>query len=391
MDLHEYQAKELLLKYKIPLPPFQVIDKLELVDASIDALKTDQVVIKVQIHAGGRGKAGGVKLAKTRQEAKEHVKNLLGMRITNAQTGANGVVAEKLLISPISKFKKEYYLAAAVDRKNAKAIIIASPEGGMDIEEVAAKRPEAILTCPIPLDGVMHSYHLWEIANFMGWKGTLRTNGMEIVKNIGKAFMELDASLIEINPLVSLENDTLYALDAKISIDDNALFRHKTLADLYDVTQISSLESIARHYDLSYIALDGEIGCMVNGAGLAMATMDIIEYHGGRPSNFLDVGGSADSKKVAEAFKIILSDINVKAVLVNIFGGIMNCETLAVGIISAATGQKLQVPVIVRMEGTHVEEGKALLVASGLKIQIATSLNEAAELAVKAVNYAHTN
>lgn len=391
MNLHEYQTKELLAKYKIPVPPFRVIDNLNDLNAALDDLMTDQVVIKVQIHAGGRGKAGGVKIAKNREEAKTHVENLLGMKIVNNQTGDSGVIAEKLIISPLSVFKKEYYLGAVVDRKRAEAVIIASPEGGVEIEEVAAKNPKAIITCPIPLDGVIPSYHLWEIANFMGWKGNLRARGMELIRSLGKAFMDLDATLLEINPLVSLEDETLLALDAKLSIDDNALFRHKLLADLYDTHQISPLEQIARLYDLSYIALNGEIGCMVNGAGLAMATMDIIEFHGGQPANFLDVGGGAGKEKVAEAFKIILSDPKVKAILINIFGGIMNCETLAAGIISAAKEQNLKVPVIVRMEGTHVEEGKALLAASGLKIQIADTLNDAAQMAVKAVDYAHLN
>jgi succinyl-CoA synthetase beta subunit len=391
MNLHEYQAKQILSKYKIPIPPFVVIKDLSELDLALETLGTNEVVIKVQIHAGGRGKAGGVKLAKTRQEAKEHVQKMLGMRIVNKQTGENGVVSEQLLITPTSTYVKEYYLGAAIDRKNGRAVIIASPEGGVEIEEVAEKNPAAILTCPIPLDGNMRTYHLWEIANFMGWKGNLRTSGMELVKHLGKAFMDLDATLVEINPLVSLKDETLLALDAKLTIDDNALFRHKALADLYDPTLMSSLESIARLYDLSYVALNGEIGCMVNGAGLAMATLDIIEIHGGKPANFLDVGGGADQKKVAEAFKIILSDPKVKAILVNIFGGIMNCEILAEGIISAATEQKLKVPVIVRMEGTHVEQGKEMLKASGLRIEIANSLNEAAEMAVKSVNYAHIN
>lgn len=387
MNLHEYQAKKLLEKYKIPSPPFHVMTKMNELDGILDELKTDQVVIKVQIHAGGRGKAGGVKIARNREEAHAHAKALLGMKIVNEQTGPEGVIAEKLLVSPLHKFLKEYYLGATVDRKNGKAVLIVSPEGGMEIEEIAKQKPDAILTCPIPLDGVMHEYDLWNLVNFLDWKGSFREKGMELLRGIGKAFMEMDATLLEINPLVTLEDGTLLALDAKLAIDDNALFRHKSLADLYDTHQISSLESIARHYDLSYIALNGEIGCMVNGAGLAMATMDIIEYHGGKPANFLDVGGGASKEKVAEAFKIILSDSKVKAILINIFGGIMNCETLSSGIVSAAKDLHLKVPVIVRMEGTHVEEGKQILANSGLTIQIADSLNEAAEKAVQAVKH----
>lgn len=389
MNLHEYQAKELLLKYQIPSPPFQVIEKMADINGALKYLKSDKVVLKVQIHAGGRGKAGGVKLAKNKVEAEWHAKNMLGMRIINEQTGSRGVTVQKLLISPVVEYEKEYYLGAIVDRKNAKCILIVSPFGGMEIEEVAKNHPEALLTCPIPLDGNIAAYHLWEMANFLGWKGHLRANGMEIMRQIGKAFIELDASLIEINPLVSLPDNTLSALDAKLSIDDNALFRHLTLADLYDTDQVSSLESMARKYDLSYIALEGDIGCMVNGAGLAMATMDIIEIHGGRPANFLDVGGGADREKVREAFKIIMADSKVKAILINIFGGIMNCETLALGIVDAIKEQKLSVPVIVRMEGTHVELGKKIIKSSGLKIHIAEDLNDAALLAINRVKNAY--
>lgn len=388
MNLHEYQAKQLLEKFHIDFPIFRVIESIDELEGALDQLHTDQVVLKVQIHAGGRGKAGGVKIAKNREEARVHAKNLLGMKIVNAQTGEEGVIARKLLISPLINYVKEYYVGATIDRKNGQAVLIVSSEGGMEIEEVAKEKPEAILTCPIPLDGAIYNYHLWEMANFLGWKDKTRQHGMALLKGIGKAFMEMDAVLLEINPLVVLENGSLMCLDAKLVIDDNALFRHKNLADLYDNDQISSLESISRHYDLSYVALHGEIGCMVNGAGLAMATMDIIEYYGGKPANFLDVGGGASREKVAEAFKIILSDPKVKVILINIFGGIMNCETLAAGIITAAREQKLKVPIIVRMEGTHVEEGKKMLENSGLSIQITKSLDEAAK---KSVDYAHSH
>jgi succinyl-CoA synthetase beta subunit len=341
------------------------------------------VVLKVQIHAGGRGKAGGVRIAKDADSSKEAAKNMLGMTIVNAQTGPKGAKAESLLISPLFNFQKEYYLGAIVDRKKAQAVLIASPYGGVDIETIAHDHPEAILQVPIEQDGRVYSYHLWELAKFMGWKGNLQEHGMRLARHLGRAFMELDASLIEINPLVALEDDSLLALDVKMSIDDNALFRHHEIAAQFDDHQIPPMEAIARHHGLSYIAFDGDIGCIVNGAGLAMATLDIIEYYGGHPANFLDIGGGASQEKVAEGFKIILSDPLVRVILVNIFGGIMNCETLAKGMIAAIPSQRTSIPLIVRMEGTHVDEGKKLLLESGLKIHIANSLAEAAEMSVK--------
>lgn len=385
MNLHEFQAKQILLKYGIPCPPFQVASSLEELEKALQLLGQEKVVLKVQVHAGGRGKAGGVLIVDSHEMALEKGKQLFGMHLINAQTGKEGVFVEKLLISPVAKYLKEYYLGAVIDRKRASAVLIASPEGGMEIEEVAKRSPEAILKLPIPLDGNLRSYHLWEVAKFMGWDGKLRDEGMKLVKQVAKCFIDLDASLLEINPLVSMPDDTLLALDAKLAIDDNALFRHKELSEAFDFKQLSKSEALAREFDLAYVSLEGDIGCMVNGAGLAMATMDIIEHYGGRPANFLDVGGGASVEKIAGAFKIIVSDPKVKVILVNIFGGIMNCETLAKGLISAASNQST--PIIVRMEGTHVEQGKALLNASSLKIELANSLASAAEMAVK---YAHS-
>lgn len=382
MNLHEFQAKEILSKYGILCPAFHVISSLEELDEALSTLNTDQVVIKVQVHAGGRGKAGGVVIAKDRKEAREKAKNLFGMRLINAQTGKQGVIVEKLLVSPLATYLKEYYLGAAIDRKQGCAILIASPQGGMEIEEIAKKTPEAILKCPIPLDGNLRSYQCLEVAKFMGWEGPLREEGIDLVKRVGKCFMELDASLLEINPLVSMPDGGLLALDAKIAIDDNALYRHKNLAAAFDSRQLSPQEALAREFDLAYVALEGNIGCMVNGAGLAMATMDIIEYYGGKPANFLDVGGGASVDKISEAFKIIAADPQVKVILVNIFGGIMNCETLAKGLINAAGNQTI----IMRMEGTHVDEGKALLKNSSLNIHYANSLAEGAEMAVQYAN-----
>lgn len=384
MNLHEYQAKEILKRYGIPIPPFAVIATVNELDAALKALGTEEVVVKIQVHAGGRGKAGGVKIAKGREAIRSAAKELIGFKLVNQQTGPDGVISEKVLISPISPIKKEYYLGAVIDRKSGKALLIATPEGGMEIEEVAKKHPEKILKIPIPLDGKLKNYKLWEVAKFMGWKEE-REEGMHIVRQLAKAFMELDASLLEINPLVTDGKGSIIALDAKLAIDENALFRHKEIAEHFDNSQLPKLEAEAKKYDLNYIALDGQIGCMVNGAGLAMATMDIIEYYGGKPANFLDVGGGATKERVAQGFKILLSDPKVKAILVNIFGGIMNCGTLAEGIIEACREVNLRVPLIVRMEGTNVEQGRKLLAESKLKITVAKDLAEAAQESVKAV------
>ncbi len=384
MDIHEFQAKEILKKYGIPIPNFAVVSSLEQVHAAIDAMGLEKAVIKVQVHAGGRGKAGGVKLAKNRQEILDYSKQLLGMRIVNNQTGKEGIVAHQLLISPLVDYRKEYYLGAVIDRKQAQAVIIASPEGGMDIEEVAHKYPDKILKMILSPEGHLKDYHFLELNNLMGWKGSLAEQGKHIVQALAKAFVETDATLLEINPLVVTFDEKLVALDAKLSIDDNALYRQPMAQQYYDPTQLNKFEAKANENHLAYIALDGEIGCMVNGAGLAMATMDIIKHYGGTPANFLDVGGGASQEKVAEGFKIILSDPKVKAILVNIFGGIMNCATLASGIIEAAKQLQVKVPLVVRMEGTNVEQGRKLLADSGLNIVISHSLAEAAEKVVKA-------
>ena len=385
MNIHEYQAKEILAGYGIPIPPFGVASKHHEIESIIHRLGLKEAVIKIQVHAGGRGKAGGVKFAKTPEEILSVATHLLGMKMVNNQTGKEGVIAHKVLISKPLDIKKEYYLGAIVDRGRAEPILIASTEGGMEIEEVAAKHPEKILTLPIGLDGKVKPFHLLRLVNFMGWEGEKAKQGKEIAVGVARAFIESDGSLLEINPLVEDPKGHLWALDAKLSLDDNALFRHPELAALYDPTQQSKNEVMAKEFDLAYIALDGNIGCMVNGAGLAMATMDIIHYYGGKPANFLDVGGGASKEKVAEGFKIILRDPQVKAILVNIFGGIMNCATLAEGIIDAASELSLHVPLVVRMEGTHVEQGKKLLQESGLPITTADTLEEAAKKSVAAL------
>lgn len=384
MNTHEYQAKKVLERFGIPVPKYTIISSQEEIESAIDAMGLESAVVKVQVHAGGRGKAGGVKLAKSRAEIVKYANELLGMRIVNNQTGKEGVVAHKVLISPLSPIKKEYYMGAIIDRAEAQAVLMLSPEGGVDIEEVAEKSPEKIMKLPIDLSGAFPRNLLEEMAHFMGWEGETARQGMKLAENLAEAFIKTDASLLEINPLVETPEGNLVALDAKLSIDDNAIFRQKEIADFYDPSQLPANEVSAHENDLAYVALDGEIGCMVNGAGLAMATMDIIHYHGGNPANFLDVGGGATKEKVAEGFKILLSDPKVKAILVNIFGGIMNCQTIAEGIIAAAKELSVKVPLVVRMEGTNVEEGRKMIADSGLDIILAKSLTEAAVEAVKA-------
>lgn len=384
MNTHEYQAKILLRKYGVPITDFAVVSDFSEVETVISEMGLDKAVLKVQVHAGGRGKAGGVKLAKNHTEILNYAKMLLGLKIINNQTGKEGVVASQILISPLTNYAREFYVGAVIDRQNAQAVLMISPEGGVDIEEVAEKKPDRILKIPITLEGKLRQYHLLEIVKFMGWKGEIAKQGIKIVSGIAKMFVETDASLLEINPLVETDDGRLLALDAKLAIDDNALYRQPEIAKFYDPSQSPPNEILAKEHDLAYVALDGEIGCMVNGAGLAMATMDMIYYHGGRPANFLDVGGGASQQKVAEGFKILLSDPNVKGILVNIFGGIMNCETLAAGIITAANEQKLHVPLVVRMEGTNVELGRQMLADSGLNIIIADDLTKAAEKVINA-------
>jgi succinyl-CoA synthetase beta subunit len=384
MNIHEFQTKEILSRYGIPVPDYAVASTLEEVNSALDILGLQEAVVKIQVHAGGRGKAGGVKLAKSRAEILKQAQSLLGMKLVNQQTGSEGVVAERILISPLVKYKKEFYVGAVIDRQRAQGVLILSPEGGVEIEEVAKTHPEKVLTVPLTLEGKLRGYQHVQIAKFMGWKGRTAEQGKLLLNHLGKAFVETDASLLEINPLVETPEGDLVALDAKLSVDENALFRQPILRAFYDPAQIPTQEAQAKKFDLAYVALDGEIGCMVNGAGLAMATMDIIHHFGGKPANFLDVGGGATQERVAEGFKIILGDPKVKAIFVNIFGGIMNCLTLAAGIVAAASELQVKVPLIVRMEGTNVEQGKKLLADSGLNIQIANSLNDGAQKVVAA-------
>ncbi|PCI77901.1 ADP-forming succinate--CoA ligase subunit beta [Candidatus Aerophobetes bacterium] len=385
MDTHEYQAKVILERYGLPIPQYGIAKNLDEAKKVIQDLNLSSAVVKIQVHAGGRGKAGGVKFAKTPEEILSFSEKLIGMKMVNNQTGPAGIVANSVLIADPIDIKKEFYLGAIIDRENAQAMIIASPEGGMNIEEVAEKYPEKILKIPIGLDGSLKSYHVMRFVKFMGFEKEARKQGAHIVKALAKAFIETDASLLEINPLVEDEEGKLHAIDAKLSVDENALFRQKEIASFYDATQIPNNEVEAALHDLAYIALEGDIGCMVNGAGLAMATMDIIELYGSKPANFLDVGGGANKEKVAAGFKIILSDPSVKAIFVNIFGGIMDCQTIAEGVIAAAKDLSVKVPLIVRLEGNNVEKGRETLKQSGLDIIAADSMNDGAKKAVASV------
>ncbi len=381
MNIHEYQAKELLKRYHIPVPEYIVIRHLE----ELKELNLDEAVVKIQVHAGGRGKAGGVKFAKSLQEIKEVTRRLLGMKMCNNQTGPQGVIANAVILSKPVDIDKEYYLAAIIDRAKKQMILIASTEGGMDIEEVAEKHPEKILTLPISLPGKLRMYQIVAFNKFMGFKGDVAKQAAKIIQNLVKAFYELDASILEINPLVLTPSQQLVALDAKFGIDDNALFRHPLIAEMRDPSQYSSAVNAAFENDLSYVSLDGNIGCMVNGAGLAMATMDIIQHEGGKPANFLDVGGSATKERIAFGFEMILSDPQVKGILVNIFGGIVSCKMIAEGIIHVVKERKIKIPIVVRLEGTHVKEGEQLLEDCGLEIIAAVDLLDAAKKIVAQV------
>ena len=385
MNIHEYQAKEILKEYQIPIPEFRIVRAIQEVDQALNELQVEQAVVKIQVHAGGRGKAGGVKIGKSKEDIKKLVDHMLGMKIVNEQTGPKGIVAHEVMISKLVDIQKEYYLGCVINREKAEATLIASSEGGMEIEEVAKHSPHKILTLPIDIQYGIRSYHLVELAKFLGWSKEQSALGMKVAKSLAQVFMDKDASLLEINPFVLTKQGEFLALDAKLAVDDNALFRQKKIESYFDATQVSESERAAKEHDLAYIALEGNIGCMVNGAGLAMATMDIIHHFGGKPANFLDVGGSATKEKVAQGFKIILSDPSVKAILVNIFGGIMNCATIAEGIIHAVKEVGIKVPLIVRLEGTNVKEGKRILKESGLKIIAAEDLKDAAIKATSAL------
>ena len=385
MNIHEHQAKELLKKYGANVPngvfALTVKDILE----KAKNLNSQKLVLKAQIHAGGRGKAGGVKILNDISELEKESNNLLGKKLITHQTGPSGKIVKRLYVEEPSDIDKEFYLSCLVDRGSSKIAFISSDQGGMDIEEVAKKNPNKINTIKVDFNKSISDLDCEKVIKIFDLKTDQSLEAMNIVKSIYKLFIDLDASMVEINPLILTKQGKIICLDAKINFDDNALFRHPEISALRDLNEEDPTEIEASKYDLSYIKLDGSIGCMVNGAGLAMATMDIIKLYGEEPANFLDVGGGASKEKVSEALKIIISDKNVKGILINIFGGIMKCDVLAQGVVDAAKEVKINVPLVVRLAGTNFEKGKDILDRSGLKIISATDLNSAAEKIVNEI------
>ncbi len=389
MKIHEYQAKTILARYGVPVPRGEVANTLpEAVDAARTLLANGAtgVVVKAQIHAGGRGKGGGVKVVKSLNDAELAAKAILGMQLITHQTGPVGQKVQRLLIEETAAIDRELYLGIVLDRETGKLVFMASQAGGMEIEEVAAKDPKAIFKETIdPVIGLA-AYQGRKLAFALGLKSSQINQAVVFFQSLYKAFTETDASLLEINPFITTKDDKLFALDAKMTFDDNALFRHPDIKALRDVAEEDPLEVEASKYALNYIKLDGSIACMVNGAGLAMATMDIIQYAGGSPANFLDVGGGATQEQIEHAFEILLSDKNVKAIFINIFGGILRVDRLATGVVAAARNLGVTIPIVLRLEGTNVKEGRKILEDSGLNFQVGATMKEAADLVVKAAS-----
>ena len=384
MNLHEYQSKELFAEFGIPVPRGIAATTAEEAENAARELGGELWVVKAQIHAGGRGKAGGVKLTRSAQEAGQFAAEMLGQRLATYQSGPDGLPVNVVYVEEGSKIARELYLSVLVDRELGQVTFIASAAGGMDIEQVAAETPEQIVTVAIePLAGVQ-KLQIAELSAGLGLDESQNAQFADLVSRLYKLFIECDASLVEVNPLIVTEDGDVLSLDAKINIEENSLFRQERLVELRDLSQEDDMEREAAEHDLNYVSLDGNIACMVNGAGLAMATMDLIKLHGGEPANFLDVGGGATSDRVAEAFKLILSNDNVAAILVNIFGGIVRCDLIAEGIVSAVKEVGVSIPVIVRLEGTNVIRGRQLLASSGLDIIAADDLTDAAQKAVAA-------
>ena len=385
MNIHEHQAKEILKKYGAKVPrgvfAFKVEDLLE----KANNLKKEKYVLKAQIHSGGRGKAGGIKLVNNLDELEKEAENLIGKTLVTNQTGANGRKVSRLYVEEVSEINKEFYLSCLVDRASSKITFISSDQGGMDIEEVAQNNPEKIITTKVEFHNQIPDGDCKKIIEIFNLNKEAHNDAIKLIQSIYKMFIELDASLVEINPLILTKDNQIVCLDAKMKFDDNAIFKHPEIKELRDLNEEEETEIEASKYDLAYIKLDGNIGCMVNGAGLAMATMDIIKLYGEEPANFLDVGGGASKEKVSAAFKIILSDKNVKGILINIFGGIMRCDVLAKGLVEAAREIKINVPLVVRLAGTNFKEGKEILENSGLEIISASDLGDAAKKIVEAI------
>ncbi len=388
MNIHEYQAKSVLQEFGLPVPKGYPAFSVDEAVAAAEKLGGPVWVVKAQIHAGGRGKGGGVKVVKSIDEVREEAGNILGMQLVTHQTGPEGKQVNRLYIEDGSQIARELYLSVLVDRATSRVAFIASTEGGMDIEQVAAETPEKIITITVdPATGIS-GFHGRDIAFGLKLEGDQIKQCSRLIGNLYRCFMQKDASLLEINPLVVTNDGNLVCLDAKMNFDSNALYRHPEIMEMRDLEEEDPAEIKASEFDLNYIKLDGQIGCMVNGAGLAMATMDIIKLYGSEPANFLDVGGGATTEKVTEAFKIILSDSNVQGILVNIFGGIMRCDVIAEGVVAAAREVSLEVPLVVRLEGTNVEKGKEIMKNSGLPIIAADDLDDAAQKIVEAVKEA---
>ena len=384
MNVHEYQAKKLLSDFGVRVPGGQVVFSADEVSEVLDTLDSAKYVVKAQIHAGGRGKGGGIKVVDNSHDAMAAADEIIGMNLVTHQTGPEGKTVGSVLIEEASSIEKEFYLGMVIDRSREKVVVMGSPEGGVEIEEVAARSPEKIIKEHVDISLGIQPYQCRKIAYFMGLEGGAVRQAVSFISSLYRVFIEKDCSLAEINPLVLTSDGNVVALDAKINFDDNALFRHRDIAGLRDRDEEDPLELEASDAGISFVKLDGNIGCLVNGAGLAMATMDIIKHHGGEPANFLDVGGGATTEQVTKAFKMILSDENVKAIFVNIFGGIMKCDTIADGILEAASEVGINVPLVVRLEGTNVQAGREILSDSGLDIQTGADMKEAASKVVEA-------
>ena len=385
MNIHEHQAKKILKDYGAPISKGTVIFKFEEIDEKINKLEEKQYVLKAQIHAGGRGKAGGVKLVKNLEELKHEANKMFGKVLVTHQTGKEGKEVKRQYIEEASEISKEFYLSCLIDRESSKIAFISSTEGGMDIEKVATESPEKIITTKVELTENLRQLDVDKIVEPFNFDLNQKKEASNLINSLFKILQEKDANLIEINPLIITKKKNIICLDAKMNFDDNAIFRRPEILELRDLNEEDPTEIEASKYDLAYIKLNGSIGCMVNGAGLAMATMDIIKLHGEEPANFLDVGGGASKEKVTAAFKLILSDNNVKGILINIFGGIMRCDVLAQGVVDAAKETNLNVPLVVRLAGTNFKEGKEILDKYGLKILSATDLNDAAKKIVGAI------
>ena len=386
MNIHEHQAKKILKEYGAPVSNGVVIHSLDEISDKIKLLNSSAYVVKAQIHAGGRGKAGGVKLVKSLEELQKQAAEMFGKVLKTHQTGPNGKKVKRLYIEEASDISKEFYLSCLVDRASSMIAFISSTEGGMDIEKVAAETPEKIITTKVEMKEKVYEDDVDKIIKIFNLSEKQKLVASKLIQSLYKILVEKDASLIEINPLIITKNENLVCLDAKMSFDDNAIFRRPEILELRDLNEEDPAEIEASKHDLAYIKLNGSIGCMVNGAGLAMATMDIIKLYGEEPANFLDVGGGATKEKVSSAFKLILLDKNVKGILINIFGGIMRCDVIAQGVLEAAKETNLKVPLVVRLAGTNFQEGKDILDKSGLKILSASDLNDAAKKIVEAIN-----